>query len=76
MSTKQQVSPIAVAASVVALLVVIGLVWFLGFNRKPVTDAGATLNPNQPPAMDGKPTPSQLGEGGSQAPSPMGAPQR
>jgi hypothetical protein len=76
MNTKQQVSPVTVAASIVALVVVIGLVWFFGFNRKPAEDPNAQPNPNQAPSMDGRPTPSQLNEGGSQAPSPMGAPTR
>lgn len=74
MNTKQQVSPLAIAASIVAVIVLIGLVWFFGFNRPPAQTEAP--DPNQPPAMEGRPTPSQLNEGASQAPSPMGAPTR
>jgi hypothetical protein len=74
MNTKQQVSPIAIAASIVAVLVLAGLVWFFGFNRPP--SQAEAPDPNQPPAMDGRPTPSQLGGDAGQAPSPMGAPMR
>ncbi len=74
MNTKQQVSPAAIAASIVAVIIVIGLVWFFGFNRPPVPTEAP--NPNQPPAMDGRPTPSQLSGDAGQAPSPMGAPTR
>jgi len=74
MNIKQQVSPVAVAASIVAVIVLMGLVWFFGFNRPPAQTE--TPNPNQPPAMEGRPTPSQLGGDASQAPSPMGAPTR
>ncbi|MCS6862775.1 MAG: hypothetical protein NZT92_20915 [Abditibacteriales bacterium] len=74
MNTKQQVSPLTIAASIVAVLVLIGLVWFFGFNRPPAQPEAP--DPNQPPALEGRPTPSQLGSDASQAPSPMGAPMR
>lgn len=74
MNTKQQVSPLAIAASIVAVLVFIALVWFFGFNRPPVQTEAP--NPNQPPTPEGRPTPAQLGGDASQAPSSMGAPTR